>query len=226
MKRLRRQNDVGNGRFEASGFSPSFTIDHARRTCVAIELLHAERREDHYSELARHYLLSNDAAKAIRYTHLAAEQARDRAAYAEAVGLVDAGLHLLSKLPGGEGRLREELALRHVEIGLMFILYGASWPKRERSITRVCEIAEELGEKGQLLRGLVYLSSLYWARTEPRVGLVVIGRCLELREFASDPALLADVYWMAAVLSEGCGKLREAVGHYQSAAEAARDTAG
>jgi tetratricopeptide (TPR) repeat protein len=195
------------------------------RTARGLEALYPERLEGHYSELARHYLLSNDAVKAIRYSQLAAEQARDRAAYAEADGLIDAGLRLLGKLPEGEGRLRAELGLRDIEVVVAFVLQGAASPNREQAVTRVCEIADKLGEREQLLRALVSLSSLHWIRGEATLGLEVARRCLELCDPASDPALRADVYWMAAALSEYCGKLREAVVHYESSSEAARDSA-
>ena len=195
------------------------------RTAHAIETLYSERLEEHCSELARHYLLSNDAAKAIRYAYLAAEQARDRAAYTEADRLVDAGLRLLDKLPEGEGRLRAELALRDIESVLAFVLRGGSSTKRERAIRRFCEIAENLGEQAQLLRGLVRLSSLLWVQGEATSGLEVAKRCLDLRKLAMNPELLADIYFMAAALSESCGKLREAVAYYESAAQAAREAA-
>jgi tetratricopeptide (TPR) repeat protein len=57
------------------------------------------------------------------------------------------------------------------------------------------------------------------------LGLEVAKRCLDLRELARDPELLTDIYLMAAASSEFCGKLREAVVHYESATEAAREAA-
>ena len=156
---------------------------------------------------------------------MAAEQAQDRAAYAEADGLIGAGLRLLDKLPEGEERLRAELALREIESAVAFILYGGAGPKRERAIIRCCEIAERLGEESRLLRGLVNFSSLHWLRGEYALGLEVAVLCLGLRDLAPDPGWLADIYWQVAVLSESCGKLLETVALYESAAEAARDAA-
>ena len=181
--------------------------------------------EDYYRELARHYLLSKDAGKAIRYSRLAAEQARDRAAYTEADRLVNAGLHLLDKLPEGEERLRAELALRDTEGVLAFVLRGASSTERERAIHRFCEIAETLREQAQLLRGLARLSSVHLVQGGATLGLEVAKRCLDLRELTLDPELRANIYSMAAALSESCGKLREAVAYYESAAQAAREAA-
>jgi class 3 adenylate cyclase len=191
----------------------------------AIESVFPEQLEDHFRELARHFLLSNDAAKAIRYAQSAAEQARERSAYAEAENLIDAAMRLLDKLPDGEQRLRAELELRAIETALDFVLYGGTSPKRERAITRECEIAERLGEPRKLIRGLVALSSLHWLRGECALGLEVVRRCLELHHLAHEPELLADVYWMAAVLSESSGRLREAIDYYGRSSEAAHDAA-
>ena len=195
------------------------------RTAYAIEALYSQRLEDHYGELARHYRLSNDAVKAIRYSQLAAEQARDRAAYTEADPLVEAGLRLLDKLPEGEERLRAELGLRDIEGVLAFILQGVASTKRERAIHRFCEIAERLGEQAPLLRGLVGLSSLHWVHGEATLGLEGAKRCLELRKLARDPEMLADIYFMVATSSESCGKLRDALAYYESSAQAAREAA-
>jgi hypothetical protein len=71
--------------------------------------------EGHYSELARHYLRGNDAAKAVHYARLAAEQALGRGAYAEATNLIDAALKVLDRLPESDDRLRSEFALRTIE---------------------------------------------------------------------------------------------------------------
>ena len=45
------------------------------RTAHAIEALYSERLEDHYSELARHYLLPTMPQKRFDYSQLAAERA-------------------------------------------------------------------------------------------------------------------------------------------------------
>jgi hypothetical protein len=55
-----------------------------RSTADAIEAIFKERLEDHFSELAHHYLLTIGYAKAIRYSQAAAQQAVNRLAFAEA----------------------------------------------------------------------------------------------------------------------------------------------
>ena len=80
----------------------------------AIEELYAERLEDHYGDLARHYLRGSDTAEAVQYARLAAEQDVNRGSYAEASNLIEAGLSLIDRIPEGSDRLRAELALRSI----------------------------------------------------------------------------------------------------------------
>jgi predicted ATPase len=68
-------------------------------TAGAIEALYGERLEDHYANLAHHYRLSDNTAKAVEYLRLAGEQAVDRGAYAQALANVESSLRLIEQLP-------------------------------------------------------------------------------------------------------------------------------
>jgi adenylate cyclase len=203
----------------------SHRVELHRLVAAREEAAFGERSSEIAAELAHHYECAHNAKKAVHFLYLATVQAVDRAAYTVASKLVEAALRLLAELPEDEELRRAELALRGIESVVAFVLHGAPSPERERAIIRFCDIAEGLGEQAQLLRGMVSLCSLHWVRGEAALGLEVAKRCLKLRDLAPDPGLLADVYWMAAVLSENCGRLREAVAHYESAVEAACDAA-
>src|SRR5207244_2009528 len=97
-----------------------------KRTADAIEARFAKRLEDHFSELAHHYLLSGDVAKGIQYAQLAAEQALSRSAYKEAITMLEAALKLLERHPDSTERLRAELGLRTIESTLAFVRYGSA----------------------------------------------------------------------------------------------------
>jgi hypothetical protein len=56
------------------------------RAGEVIENLFSERLDDHMNELARHYSRSLITAKAVKYLHLAGQQAARRSAYTEAFG--------------------------------------------------------------------------------------------------------------------------------------------
>jgi hypothetical protein len=69
------------------------------RTAQAIEATYPDRLEDHYDDLAHHYRLSDNAAKAIEYLRLAGEQAMDRVADAQAVAAIESASKLIERLP-------------------------------------------------------------------------------------------------------------------------------
>ncbi len=85
-----------------------------RRAAMAIEDLHANRLEDQYEELARHYDRAGDNPKAVHYLQLAGRQAYERLAYQEANAYVARGLELLAALPQGRARDQQEIRLRLV----------------------------------------------------------------------------------------------------------------
>ena len=186
------------------------------QTARAMESFYALQLENHYTELAHHCGHGSDAAKALRYTTLTAEQAMGRAAYPEATGMLEAGLKLIDNLPEGTERLRAELALRSVENTVAFVLYGSTSPQRESAVRRMCELGEKIGDSDQALRGLITLSHFYFAQAESARGLELSRRCLELAATTGDAGLLAYARWTAGALAVSCGKLREAVSHLEA----------
>jgi class 3 adenylate cyclase/tetratricopeptide (TPR) repeat protein len=186
------------------------------QTARAMERLYAQQLENHYTELAYHYIRGNDVAKALRYAHLAAEQAVSRAAYTEATSMLEAGLKLLDNLPEDTERLRAELALRSIENTVAFVLYGSTSPQRESAVRRMCELGEKIGDGDQMLRGLITLSHFYFAQGESARGFELSRRCLELAATTQEAGLLAYARWTAGVLAVSCGKLREAVSNLEA----------
>ena len=188
-----------------------------RRIGFAIESLYWDRLQDHYAGLAHHYSISDDAAKAVEYLRLAAEQAVGRSAYPEAAADLKAAIALLDRLPEGSERTRAELALRATENTVAVVLYGWSSPQREQATQRMCTLAEQLEERRLLLRGLVSLSSFYYTHGEPLHALETGRRCLELAESGSDSAALAYAALYVACGAEASGQLSEAASRYAEA---------
>jgi tetratricopeptide (TPR) repeat protein len=187
------------------------------QTACSIERLYEQQLEDHWSELTHHYLRGIDAAKAVHYSRLAAEQAIRRSAYPEAASITEGALKVLDKIPDGADRIRAELALRVLESTLAFVRYGPSSAERESSALRMCELSETLGESEGLLVGLIALASVYFGRSEPFRGLEAAGRSLQLAEATQSPESLARVRVMAGLLAWSCGNFREAVAHFEEA---------
>jgi tetratricopeptide (TPR) repeat protein len=188
------------------------------RTGHAIEELYAHQLEDHYSDLARHYLRSDDSTKAVEYARLATEQEVNRGSYAEGASLVEQALKLVHRLPDENRRLRVELALRGVESMVATVLFGGPSLQREQIIKRMCELSERSGEVDQVLRGQVSLCSVYFLRGESARGLELAGQCLKLAESTRDAGLLADLYSTAGNLAFSSGKLKQAASYHEAAA--------
>jgi predicted ATPase len=188
------------------------------RAGEAIEARYVERPEDHLSELARHYRLGNNPAKAVRYSQLAAERAANRAAYGEAADTAAAALKLLDRLPDGTDRLRAELDLRMIENSACVVLHGFASREHQLAVERICELTEQLGEDALLLGGLANLANLYFARGEPMRTLELGRRCVDLAANTQDAEVLASAHLMAGYGAHGCGHLSEAVSYFRDGA--------
>jgi tetratricopeptide (TPR) repeat protein len=139
------------------------------RTGAAIEDIYAGRRDDHLSELARHYERSGNTRKALEYLGRAGQQAMARSSHAEAVGLFTSALELLKTLPETAERIQQELAL---QLGLGWALQcikGLTAPELDAVYGRARELCRQLGETPQLFLVLVglWLLSVSRAQLQP-----------------------------------------------------------
>jgi len=152
------------------------------RTAQSIEALYPERLEDHYDELAHHYLSSDNAAKAVEYLRLAGEQAVGRGLYALALASVEPALRLIERMPGGEVRLRAELGVRLMEAMTVTALHGLASKERLDASERICQLSESLDDPVALFRGLLNMGYALNHRFEARRGAEIGRRCLKLAQ--------------------------------------------
>jgi tetratricopeptide (TPR) repeat protein len=152
------------------------------RTARAIEALSSERLEDYYADLARHYRLSHNAAKAVEYLRLVGEQAVGRGAYAQALANVEPALRLIERFPEGTQRLRAELSVRLMEGMTVTALYGLSSTERLQTFERVCQLSEPLGDAPALFLGLLNIGYAHTHRFEALRAREIARRCVKLAE--------------------------------------------
>jgi class 3 adenylate cyclase/tetratricopeptide (TPR) repeat protein len=232
---------LGEFIYEQPSFAgPEYTFKHALTQEVAYDSLLTERRrllhdraaraleelsgdqlDDHYGELAHHYLRSENVAKATHYAQLAAEQAVNRGAYGEATSLIEAALKLLDKMPRDAECVRAELAIRNIESLVARILNGLASAEYERIVHRMCELGQEIGENKDT-SGLLALALLWFARGTPARGLDLVPRILELAEAAGNAQQLAATHMVAGVLANSSGSFGEALRHFAEALRYAR----
>jgi class 3 adenylate cyclase/tetratricopeptide (TPR) repeat protein len=187
------------------------------QTAKAIEAVYAGQLEDHYNELARHHLSGNDPGRAAHYAILAAEQAMSRAAYPEAVGLIEDALKLLERLPEDNERLEVELKLRTVQSALAVALHGGASREREAAIRRMCELGERLDLRDQLVGGLIALAGLSFSRGDSLLGQAQVKEYLSKVEEIQQGPLLAEAHNTAALLAYTCANFRQSLSHFDEA---------
>jgi hypothetical protein len=96
-------------------------------------------------------------------------------------------------------------------------IHGTSPMEIDRVIRRMCELGEQIGEQGELLRALLALSTLHFTRGEIARGLDVAERCTHLAESVQDTRLRADAHWRAGILAQHAGRLGEGLRHMEYA---------
>src|SRR5205823_183945 len=96
-----------------------------------IEELFQPQLNEHFSELAYHYSRSGNAQKAVKYLHLAGQQAIERSAHDEAITHFNAALELLKTLPDWAQRAQQELGLQIALGTALTPMKGAAAPEVE-----------------------------------------------------------------------------------------------
>src|SRR5262249_29015184 len=119
-------------------------------TAQAIEALYPERLEEHYSDLAHHYSRSGNTQKAVKYLHLAGQQAVQRSAHAEAITHLTAALEFLSALPDTPERARQELMLQITVGAPLTATKGYGAPEVGQVYARARELCQQTGDTSQL----------------------------------------------------------------------------
>src|SRR5260370_41025083 len=160
------------------------------RAAGSMESLYAERLEDHLSELAHHYGLSDNTRKALEYLKRAAQQAVGRSAHMEAVGLFRSALELLRAVPETLERDQEELEL---QLGLgvpLHAIKGTSSPEMRETYARARELCRQMGESPQLFPVLVGLWGFYNIRAELGTARQLAPPLVSIAEDRQDPDLL------------------------------------
>src|SRR5262249_4903578 len=157
------------------------------RIAEAMELLYRERLDDHYVDLAHHYRLSTNAAKAIEYLCLSGEQAAQRGAYTQALANLEPTLSMVEELPEGQERLRAELGVRSVQGTCVTALYGLGSKERLQTFQQVCDLSERLGDASALIRGLLNVVGACAIGGEISRALKSASRCVELAKQSDNP---------------------------------------
>jgi class 3 adenylate cyclase/tetratricopeptide (TPR) repeat protein len=125
------------------------------RTAIALEELFAGKLDEQIDALAHHYSRSGNAAKAVGFLQRAAEQARTRSAYDDAIGYVNEALRLLAELPESWERDRDEITIQGIRGLLLAATQGFAAADLAQCLNRGLELCKRIGE-GPEMYGVMF----------------------------------------------------------------------
>jgi len=188
-----------------------------RRIAEREEAGYGERAGDIATELASHYDRANDKSKAIQYLQLAGERAVARSAMVEAEHHYVRARDLLGELPHSVDRDRRELPL---QIALGTVLWSSkSWshPEVVRASKRAQELADKLGENGQLVMVLYGVAAAISFSGQYKASKVAAERMLVAAERSGDRASLCAANYQVGIARVCLAEFDEARKHLELA---------
>jgi class 3 adenylate cyclase/tetratricopeptide (TPR) repeat protein len=150
------------------------------RTAAALEELFAGKLDEQVDALAHHYSRSGNAAKAVGFLRRAAEQARARSAYDDAIGYVNEALRLLAELPESWERDRNEVALQGIRGLLLGATQGFAAPELAECLNRGLLLCQRIGEGPEMFAVMFGLWKFNLARNRLHDAMKLAEKILNL----------------------------------------------
>jgi predicted ATPase len=155
----------------------------------AIEELYQDRLEEHYVELAHHFVQGEVWEKALAYGRQAGEHALARSAHREAVGCFEQALKVFPHLPETRDRREQAIDLR---LALRSALLPAGDLERILAVLREAEaLAAALGDQRRLGQVSLFLTVHFYQRGAYAQAIRCGQRALELATAEGNRSLQA-----------------------------------
>src|SRR5229473_865388 len=185
------------------------------RAAMRMESLYADRLDDHLSDLAHHYSRSDNDAKAIEYLGRAGRQAIQRSAHAAAINSLSTATDLLQRLPEGQARIRQELALQ-LDLGVCFMVVKQwSAPEVAQVYARARELCRLLGDPPQLFPVLFGLNGFHTLRGELNTARELSSELLAIVQGQHDTAALLNAHFAVGLVLYNQGEFLAAGTHFE-----------
>jgi len=173
------------------------------RAAAALEELFAGKLDEQVDALAHHYSRSGNAAKAVGFLRLAAEQARARSAYDDAIGYADEALRLMAELPDSRQRDSDEIAIQGLRGLLLAATKGYAAPEISQCLNRGLELCKRIGEGPEMYGVMFGLWNFNFARNRLHDAMKLAEKILnlsrlmntELAEAGADSAFGGTCMW-------------------------------
>jgi class 3 adenylate cyclase/tetratricopeptide (TPR) repeat protein/ribosomal protein L40E len=189
------------------------------RAAQSIEMLFANRLEDHLTELAHHFDRSGNVPKAVEYLGRAAARAAQQVAHSEAIGYFTRALELLRRLPDGAARDRQELDLQMALSWSLFVAKGGQAPGHEHALVRAHELCERLGDNAKLMEALLALALLRIHRSDLELAQELAERVLAMAPQGGTPEMLPGAHFILGYVSFMKGQFLTGHEHVERAVE-------
>ena len=174
-----------------------------------------DQRGEIASILATHFERGRDHARAVRYCHLAGENALRRHAYQEAIVHQTKALALLNLWPDSPQRAQQELMIQ-VALGAPLIATkGYASPEVERTYARAQELCRQVGETPQLFPVLWGIWVVYFVRGDLLTAKELSMQLLRLAQDAEDPDCLIEACVATGLTAVCLGEFTDAWDHLQ-----------
>ncbi|MGB6122060.1 MAG: AAA family ATPase, partial [Bacteroidota bacterium] len=181
----------------------------------AIEELYADRLEEQYSDLARHYSLSGNSPKAIEYLQRAGHQKLSQSAYTQGREQLARALELHQALPEAERNPRTELLIR-IDLGYaLMALQGYAAPEVGAMLEQARSLAENLGEEYQAARTLSGLSIHYLISGDIGKAQKISEELMKTARAQDRDDLLRSAYLYSGLVTHFMMNPRLARGHFE-----------
>jgi class 3 adenylate cyclase/tetratricopeptide (TPR) repeat protein len=187
------------------------------RAAAGIEAIFPGQLEDHLDELAVHYSRSGNAAKAVDFLARAAERARVRSAYEEALRHLDTAIELLMTLPDTRERALREAELRVAYGQVCIPIRGFASPELERHTARTRELVARLGESFEVLPLLFAIARVDFSRGCFRTTAAMCRQILAIAESAGVESEIANAHALLAGTEMWRGNFAAARDHFEPA---------
>jgi class 3 adenylate cyclase/tetratricopeptide (TPR) repeat protein len=193
------------------------------RIAGAIELVFADRINDHLKDLAHHYCRSNNSLKAIEYLRRAGEQATVRAFYEEAIEQLKSALDLLEKLDN-KVRSALELEIRIALTAPFVAVRSMTGSEGLRNAERVRELCEQAGDSRRLAWVLVNLFFFHYGPKSLVEAQPFATRALELAETSQGEYEIFCGSFLSGILAVTKGEYPGARQHFERALAISQET--
>jgi len=190
-----------------------------RRVAQGLELLHADDTDPVSAQLAGQYARGGRPDRALSYYRRAADVAAGMFAHAEAIRLHKEALSIISNLPAGRDRDRQELAVRDALAAPLNARYGYSSPVLQHTLERSIALARSLGRRDSTLTGLVALCTSRFVQGRTADSYQIACEALALVDAGSE--LSGPAHFVVGGTALSLGRAAEGVPHLELAAKLA-----